>query len=196
MSYLRVKRWVDIALATLGLLAFLPLMAVLACMIWFSMGGGVLFRQPRPGLQGQIFYIYKFRTMVPPDPAAIRSDEERITPLGRWLRATSLDELPELFNVIRGEMSLVGPRPLLVEYLDRYTPAQMRRHDVLPGITGLAQVRGRNELRWGHKFRYDVFYVDRVGFLLDAWILYQTVGAVLLRKGFRSHGEPTRLGEN
>lgn len=139
--------------------------------------------------------MYKFRTMIQPDPVKPMTDEERITPLGRWLRATSLDELPELINVIKGEMSLVGPRPLLVDYLDRYTDKEMRRHHVLPGVTGLAQVRGRNNLSWKNKFRYDVFYADKANFMFDLQILYETVSTVIFRKGFRSHGEEKRFGE-
>jgi lipopolysaccharide/colanic/teichoic acid biosynthesis glycosyltransferase len=124
------------------------------------------------------------------------SEEKRITPLGIWLRATSLDELPELINVLKGEMSLVGPRPLLVEYLDRYSEEQMRRHEVLPGITGLAQVKGRNKLSWKNKFKYDIFYVKKSNFLLDLKILITTVSTVITRKGFISYGETKRFGEN
>ena len=139
--------------------------------------------------------MYKFRTMIPVDPNCIKSDDERIASLGKWLRATSLDELPELINVIKGDMSLVGPRPLLVDYLKKYTPTEMRRHETLPGITGLAQVRGRNNLSWRHKFKYDVFYVDHQNIFFDIKILIETVLVVLLRRGFRSHGELRRFDE-
>lgn len=194
MSYQKTKRVFDLVVSVFALVLFLPILFILAIIINISMGGAVLFTQARPGRGGKIFRMYKFRTMIPQDLAVPRSDEERITPLGRWLRATSLDELPELINVIRGEMSLVGPRPLLVDYLDKYTPTQMRRHEVLPGITGLAQVRGRNDLSWKNKFRYDVFYVDNASFLFDLRILYDTIGIVLFRRGFRSHGEPSKFG--
>lgn len=194
MSYQKNKRAIDLFLAVLALLVFSPVLLILSLVMKVSIGGQVLFTQLRPGRDGKIFRMYKFRTMIPEDPMVPRTDEERITKLGRWMRATSLDELPELFNVIKGEMSLVGPRPLLVEYLKNYTPIQMRRHEVLPGITGLAQVRGRNDLSWKNKFRYDVFYVDKASWQLDLLVLYETVGIVLFRKGFRSHGEPTKFG--
>ena len=159
------------------------------------MGEGVIFSQPRPGLKGKIFIMFKFRTMNTVDARENKSDDERITSLGKWLRASSLDELPELINVIKGDMSLVGPRPLLVDYLKKYTPTEMKRHEALPGITGLAQVRGRNTLSWRHKFKYDVFYVDHQNFLFDLKILIETVKVVLLRRGFRSHGELKRFDE-
>lgn len=196
MFYPKIKRTFDFVVAILLLFALAPLMVLIAVAIRKSMGGAVLFSQARPGLNGKIFNMYKFRTMVPLALTRLQTDVERITKLGRWLRATSLDELPELVNVIKGEMSLVGPRPLLVEYLEKYTPTQMRRHEVLPGITGLAQVRGRNDLSWKNKFKYDVFYVDHVSLMLDFKILWETVGIVLFRKGFRLQGEPTKFGEN
>lgn len=170
-------------------------MLIVYIAIRLVMGKGVIFSQLRPGFKGKIFKMYKFRTMIPTDPKFDKSDEERITNLGKWLRATSLDELPELFNVIKGDMSLVGPRPLLVDYLKKYTPTEMRRHEALPGITGLAQVRGRNKLSWRNKFRYDVFYVDQKNFLFDLQILFETVMVVLFRRGFRSHGELKRFDE-
>lgn len=190
-----IKRFCDLFFALSGLILLSPLMLVLAVLIKISMGGNVLFSQLRPGKDCALFRMYKFRTMVNDGLGEQRTDEQRITPLGHWLRSTSLDELPELINVVRGEMSLVGPRPLLVEYLSQYTPIQMRRHDVLPGITGLAQARGRNNLSWKNKFRYDVFYVKKASLLLDFRILYETISVVVFRKGFRSHGEPTKFGE-
>jgi lipopolysaccharide/colanic/teichoic acid biosynthesis glycosyltransferase len=190
-----IKRLCDLILALSGLILFAPVMLILVVLIKISMGGNVVFSQLRPGKGGALFRMYKFRTMATESPEEQRTDEQRITRLGRWLRATSLDELPELINVVKGEMSLVGPRPLLVEYLSKYTPRQMRRHEVLPGITGLAQARGRNNLSWKNKFRYDVFYVKKACFLFDLRILYETVNVVVFRKGFRSHGEPTKFGE-
>lgn len=190
-----IKRLCDFILALSGLILFAPVMLILAVLIKISMGGNVVFSQLRPGKGGTLFRMYKFRTMMTVSPGEQRTDEQRITRLGRWLRATSLDELPELINVVKGEMSLVGPRPLLVEYLSKYTPRQMRRHEVLPGITGLAQARGRNNLSWKNKFRYDVFYVEKACLLFDLRILYETVNVVVFRKGFRSHGEPTKFGE-
>jgi len=190
-----IKRLCDFILALSGLILFSPVMLILVVSIKISMGGNVVFSQLRPGKGGALFRMYKFRTMVTETPGELRTDEERITRLGRWLRASSLDELPELINVVKGEMSLVGPRPLLVEYLSKYTPRQMRRHEVLPGITGLAQARGRNNLSWKNKFRYDVFYVEKACLLFDLRILYETVNVVVFRKGFRSHGEPTKFGE-
>ncbi len=187
------KRIFDLALTAAGMLIALPLMGVIALLIYIKEGAPVLFRQPRPGLGGKIFTLYKFRTMRStvdrngnPLP-----DADRLTPLGRFLRSTSLDELPELFNVLRGEMSLVGPRPLLVEYLPRYTPEQARRHEVLPGITGWAQINGRNALTWEEKFRLDVWYVDHWSFWLDVKILALTLWKVLRREGINAPGSET-----
>lgn len=195
MLYKITKRACDLTFALLALFLFSPIMLVIASLIYINMGGNIVFSQLRPGKNGELFKMYKFRTMLAEDQKAYRTDEQRITKLGRWLRASSLDELPELINIVKGEMSLVGPRPLLVEYLSKYTPNQMRRHDVPPGITGLAQARGRNNLSWKNKFRYDVFYVQKASLLFDLRILYETIGVVILRKGFRSHGEPTKFGE-
>lgn len=190
-----LKRVFDLSLSSIAFIVFLPVMLIVYIAIRMSMGSGVIFFQKRPGLHGKIFKMYKFRTMIPVDPNSIKSDDERITSLGKWLRASSLDELPELINVIKGDMSLVGPRPLLVDYLKKYTPTEMRRHEALPGITGLAQVRGRNNLSWRHKFKYDVFYVDNQNIFFDIKILIETVMVVLLRRGFRSHGELRRFDE-
>lgn len=190
-----LKRIFDLTFSIIAFIVLLPVMLIVSISIRISMGVGVIFSQKRPGLHGRIFTMYKFRTMIPVDPNCIKSDDERIASLGKWLRATSLDELPELINVIKGDMSLVGPRPLLVDYLKKYTPTEMRRHETLPGITGLAQVRGRNNLSWRHKFKYDVFYVDHQNIFFDIKILIETVLVVLLRRGFRSHGELRRFDE-
>jgi sugar transferase EpsL len=190
-----IKRIFDLTLTSIAFIVFLPVMLIVCVAIRMSMGKEVIFSQARPGLHGKIFKMYKFRTMIAPDPKSNKSDHERITILGKWLRASSLDELPELYNVIKGDMSLVGPRPLLVDYLKKYSPTEMRRHEALPGITGLAQVRGRNNLSWRNKFKYDVFYVDHRNFLFDLQILFETVMVVLLRRGFRSHGELKRFDD-
>jgi sugar transferase EpsL len=187
------KRVMDLLLVLLGMVIALPLMGLIALAIWLFEGPPVFFCQPRPGYKGRIFKLCKFRTMREAYDANgnLLPDAQRLTPLGRFLRATSLDELPELFNVLRGEMSLVGPRPLLVAYLERYTPEQMRRHDVLPGITGWAQVNGRNALSWEDKFRLDVWYVDHWSLWLDLKILALTVWKVLRREGINQPGQAT-----
>lgn len=189
------KRIFDLIVSSVAFVAFSPVMIIVYVAIRTTMGEGVIFSQLRPGLNGGIFKMYKFRTMIPIDQNSNKSDDERITSLGKWLRSSSLDELPELFNVIKGDMSLVGPRPLLVDYLKIYTPIEMRRHEALPGITGLAQVRGRNNLSWRNKFKYDVFYVDHQNLLFDIQILFETVIVVIFRRGFRSHGELMRFDE-
>jgi lipopolysaccharide/colanic/teichoic acid biosynthesis glycosyltransferase len=185
-----MKRLFDITLTLLTAALWLPLLAGVACAVWFFLGSPVLFIQERPGLKGKIFRLFKFRTMR----LGEAPDAERLTRLGRFLRATSLDELPELINVLKGEMSLVGPRPLLVRYLSRYTPEQMRRHDVRPGLTGWAQINGRNALSWEQKFAYDVWYVDHQTFGLDLKILGLTAWRVLTRQGISADGEAT-MGE-
>ena len=192
-----MKRVFDLIAASVGLLILALPMALLAWQVRRKLGSPVFFTQVRPGLHGKPFCMVKFRTMTDTREASgvLLPDAQRITPFGSFLRATSLDELPELWNVFRGEMSLVGPRPLLVDYLKKYSPKEMRRHEVLPGITGLAQVRGRNSLSWKNKFRYDVFYVDHCGILFDFKILIQTVSVVIFRSGFRSHGELRRFDE-
>ncbi|WP_249412328.1 sugar transferase [Micromonospora endophytica] len=167
-------------------------MALIALVVLVAHGRPVLFRHKRPGLHGELFEMVKFRTMRHPDPdRGLVTDAQRLTRAGRWLRASSLDELPEFWNVLRGEMSVVGPRPHLVQYLDLYSPEQARRHDVRPGITGLAQVRGRNALEWQAKFAYDVEYVDRRSFLLDLKILLATVWVVASRQGISAPGAAT-----
>ena len=195
MLYKKVKRIIDLALSITALLFLLPILLVVALLVRLNMGGPVLFCQLRPGLSGKLFEMYKFRTMLDAPEGFVTGDEARITKLGGFLRSTSLDELPELINVIRGDMSLIGPRPLLVEYLNNYSATQMRRHEVLPGISGLAQVKGRNNLTWNSKFRYDVFYVDHIGWQIDLMIMLSTVKVVFLRSGFRAHGEPKKFGK-
>jgi lipopolysaccharide/colanic/teichoic acid biosynthesis glycosyltransferase len=178
------KRLFDLFVASALVLVTLPVQAVVAMLIRRDIGSPVLFRQDRPGRDGEIFTLVKFRTMRAARPGeGVDSDADRLSTLGRKLRALSLDELPTLTNVIRGDMSLVGPRPLLVEYLDRYTPEQARRHEVRPGITGLAQVSGRNALSWDDKFVLDVEYVDSRSFRLDLSILLRTLSPVLGRHG-------------
>lgn len=166
---------------------------MVAVLVRFKLGTPVFFRQKRPGLHGRIFEMVKFRTMTDARDAAghLLPDARRLKPFGVWLRATSLDELPELWNVLRGEMSLVGPRPLMVQYLGRYSPQQARRHDVLPGITGLAQVKGRNALSWDEKFEWDVRYVETQTFGLDLKILWLTASMVIFRRGISSKGDAT-----
>ena len=187
------KRLFDLAVTIPGLVVALPAMAVIAVLVRIYHGAPVLFRQQRPGYKGRPFYLYKFRTMTDARDLQGRPlpDEQRLTRLGRFLRATSLDELPELFNVLRGEMSLVGPRPLLMQYLGRYSPEQMRRHDALPGITGWAQVNGRNALSWPDKFRLDVWYVDHRSLGLDVKILLLTLWKALKREGISQPGHAT-----
>ncbi len=177
-------------MATAGLVVTLPVQGVVAVAVWANMGRPVLFRQERPGRDGKVFELVKFRTMRHPD-GDLTSDADRLTGLGRFLRASSLDEWPTLWNVVKGDMSLVGPRPLLVEYLERYSPEQARRHEVRPGVTGLAQVRGRNELDWDAKLALDVEYVDNRSFALDLRILWETVGVVLRRSGISAKGHAT-----
>ena len=183
------KRVFDVVCAGILLVLLAPLFVVVAIVVRAALGPPVIFRQARPGRGGKPFTLYKFRTMVQTGPGV--ADAERLTPIGRALRAASLDELPELWNVIRGDMSLVGPRPLLVEYLDRYTPEQARRHEVRPGITGWAQVEGRNALPWEERFALDVWYVDHRSFALDLKILARTFWAVASRRGVAHEGHAT-----
>lgn len=188
-----MKRFLDISGAVLLLMLLLPLLFVLMLLVRFSLGKPVLFRQLRPGLNGQAFIMFKFRTMTEtcgPD-GCLKLDADRLTPLGSFLRSSSLDELPELWNVLKGDMSLVGPRPLLMEYLPRYSPEQARRHEVRPGITGWAQINGRNAISWDDKFKLDVWYVDNQCIWLDAKILGLTIKKVLLREGISAAGEAT-----
>jgi lipopolysaccharide/colanic/teichoic acid biosynthesis glycosyltransferase len=191
-AYDPVKRLVDVVAAVVGLLLTMPLQVVLAVLVRRKLGSPVLFTQERPGRDERVFRLVKFRTMLAPDPSrGLVSDEQRLTPFGALLRSTSLDELPTLYNVLRGDMSLVGPRPLLVGYLDRYTAQQRRRHEVRPGITGLAQVSGRNAISWELKFAKDLEYVERRSAKLDAVIVLRTVTQVLTRRGISDGTGPT-----
>jgi lipopolysaccharide/colanic/teichoic acid biosynthesis glycosyltransferase len=184
------KRLLDLAGASAGLVVFGPVIALTAAAVRINMGSPVLFRQTRPGLDKKLFTLVKFRTMKS-DPGD-QSDASRLTPLGRMLRATSLDELPQLWNVLKGEMSLVGPRPLLVEYLPLYSPRHARRHEVKPGLTTWNAVNGRNSLTWEQQFEMDVWYVDNQSFLLDLKIILMTVGKVIQREGVTQEGRATR----
>jgi lipopolysaccharide/colanic/teichoic acid biosynthesis glycosyltransferase len=187
------KRAFDLALVLLTAPCWLPVVAVVALIVRTRIGSPVLFRQPRPGRDGRLFMLVKFRTMTDARDGCgeLLPDDRRLTAWGRMLRACSLDELPELWNVLRGEMSLVGPRPLLVRYLDRYSAEQSRRHEVRPGVTGLAQVNGRNALGWEDRFALDVRYVDTCSFGLDIAILVRTIGNVVTRRGISQPGHAT-----
>jgi len=192
MTRIDRKRVFDLVVATPALLVSLPLQAVIAIAVRRRLGSPVLFEQHRPGLDGRVFVMRKFRTMLEPDPAqGLVSDADRLTPFGALLRSTSMDELPTLWNVVRGDMSLVGPRPLLVQYLERYSPEQARRHEVRPGLTGLAQVSGRNALGWDQRLALDVEYVDTHTLRGDLAILARTVAAVLRRDGISAEGDVT-----
>jgi len=187
------KRVLDVLVALCGLILLMPLLVGVAICIRRHMGSPVLFCQQRPGYRGKPFWMVKFRTMrdAYDRSGAPLSDGERLTRLGKLLRATSIDELPELWNVLRGDMSIVGPRPLLMAYLDRYTPHQARRHEVKPGITGWAQINGRNAISWEQKFDYDVWYVDHWNLWLDLRILCKTIGKVFKREGITQEGAAT-----
>ncbi len=191
-GYERTKRLLDLVTAAVCLLLASPVMLAIAVAILVTMGRPVLFRQQRPGRHTQLFDLVKFRSMTPyACDEGTAADAARLTRLGRWLRLTSLDELPTLWNVVRGDMSLVGPRPLLSSYLDRYAPEHFRRHDVRPGVTGPQQVNGRNALTWEQRFAYDVWYVDNRSLLLDLRILARTVVVVLRREGITAPGSAT-----
>lgn len=188
-----LKRIFDATVASLALVLLSPLLLVLAATSRGTLGSPVLFRQNRPGLGGRPFTLLKFRTMTEArgSDGKLRPDADRLTSYGRWLRSTSLDELPELWNVLKGDMSLVGPRPLLIEYLPRYSAEQARRHDVRPGLTGWAQINGRNSLSWPEKFSMDVWYVDNVSLTLDLRIIGRTLSAVARRQGISADGDAT-----
>ena len=187
------KRLFDLLTSALALIVLSPVLALTALLVRIQLGGPILFRQQRPGYKGRPFHIFKFRTMIDrfaPD-GSLLPDAERLTRFGRVLRSTSLDELPELFNILRGEMSVVGPRPLLMEYLPLYSAEQARRHDMPPGLTGWAQVHGRNALSWQDKFRLDVWYVDHWSFWLDLKIIFLTLVKVFQREGITQEGRAT-----
>jgi lipopolysaccharide/colanic/teichoic acid biosynthesis glycosyltransferase len=187
------KRAFDLLLTIPGLILISPLLLVISLLVWIYHGRPILFKQERPGYKNRTFTIYKFRTMTAERDREgnLLPDADRLTPFGRFLRAYSLDELPELINILRGEMSWVGPRPLLPQYLPRYSQEQIRRHEVLPGITGWAQVNGRNTLTWQDKFRYDVWYVDHWSIWLDIKILALTFWKVIRREGISQEGHAT-----
>jgi lipopolysaccharide/colanic/teichoic acid biosynthesis glycosyltransferase len=189
----KAKRLLDVSLASISLLIFLPLLLLLAATIRIVLGRPVLFTQQRPGIHGRPFQLVKFRTMSDEkdNQGRLLPDSKRLTKFGKLIRASSLDELPELWNVLRGEMSLVGPRPLLMEYMALYTPEQRRRHEVRPGITGWAQVNGRNSLSWEERFALDVWYVDNRSLRLDLRIMLLTVRKVIAREGISAAGEAT-----
>jgi len=191
-----IKRLFDICFSFTALLILFPILVCVYIVVLITMGGPVLFRQERPGLGGKSFFLFKFRTMTVPKQGehSAEFDSVRTTPLGRIMRSLSLDELPTFINVLTGDMSIVGPRPLLVRYLERYSPEQARRHDVKPGITGWAQVNGRNAISWEEKFKLDVWYVDNNSFLLDLKILFMTIIKVLKREGV-DHGENVTMPE-
>ncbi len=188
-----IKRPQDFCCALLAIIVLSPVMCITAILVRVKLGAPVIFKQERPGLNGKIFTLYKFRTMTDKkdENGQQLPDEERMTGFGRMLRATSLDELPELINMLKGDMAVVGPRPLLVKYLPRYNEHQARRHEVRPGFTGYAQVNGRNSITWEEKFNKDVYYVDHISFLGDWKIIFQTVKTVLKREGISSEGSDT-----
>lgn len=184
-----IKRCLDILLSAIAIIFLSPLFVVISLMVKIKLGSPILFSQERPGKFGEIFVLRKFRTMtdeVDPLTGELLPDEQRLTRFGCFLRSTSLDELPELFNILKGDMSIVGPRPLLVRYLPRYNEKQMHRHDVRPGLTGFAQANGRNAISWEEKFDMDVYYTEHISFLFDLKIMLQTVKAVLCRDGINS----------
>lgn len=192
--YIHIKRVLDFIIALLMLLVLSPLILLTCILIKLQNDGPVLFKQERPGKNGKIFKVYKFRTMsvrTHDDSGRPLSDVERMTKLGRILRKTSVDELPQLFNILKGDMSFIGPRPLLTEYLELYTPEQMRRHEVTPGISGWAQVNGRNTLTWNEKFKLDVYYVDNISMKLDIIIFIKTILNVIKQDGINSDSENT-----
>ncbi len=188
-----IKRLFDLTVAVPSVIVVTPLLVLIGILVRLKIGSPILFKQARPGLRGKPFVIYKFRTMTDKrdKEGNLLPDGERLILLGRFLRKTSMDELPELFNVIKGDVSIVGPRPLLMQYLDRYTPEQARRQEVKPGITGLAQVNGRNAISWEDKFKLDVWYVDNQSFWLDCRIILMTVVKVIKQEGISADGEVT-----
>lgn len=188
-----IKRFMDFLIAALSIIIFSPLLILLAILVRIKLGGPVIFKQERPGLNGKVFKLYKFRTMTDAkdENGNLLDDEYRLTSFGKKLRSTSLDELPELYNILKGDMSIVGPRPLLVKYLPLYNDEQKRRHDVRPGLTGLAQVSGRNAITWTEKFNKDIEYVDNVSLGLDISIFFKTIYCVLKKEGINSDSAAT-----
>lgn len=188
-----IKRFMDFLIASLSIIIFSPLLIILAILVRVKLGGPVIFKQERPGLNGKVFKLYKFRTMTDAkdENGNLLDDEYRLTSFGKKLRSTSLDELPELYNILKGDMSIVGPRPLLVKYLPLYNDEQKRRHDVRPGLTGLAQVSGRNAITWTEKFNKDIEYVDNVSLRLDISIFFKTIYCVLKKEGINSDSAAT-----
>ena len=188
-----IKRFMDFLIAALSIIIFSPLLIILAILVRVKLGGPVIFKQERPGLNGKVFKLYKFRTMTDAKDGNgnLLDDEYRLTSFGKKLRSTSLDELPELYNILKGDMSIVGPRPLLVKYLPLYNDEQKRRHDVRPGLTGLAQVSGRNAITWTEKFNKDIEYVDNVSLGLDISIFFKTIYCVLKKEGINSDSAAT-----
>lgn len=188
-----IKRLLDIVISGLALVILSPVLLITAALVRINLGSPVIFKQPRPGKDEKIFNLYKFRTMTDARDAdgKLLSDGARLTPFGKWLRSTSLDELPELLCILKGDMSLVGPRPLLVKYLPLYNEEQRHRHDVRPGLTGWAQVNGRNTLTWEEKFRHDVWYVQNISFMLDVKILFTTIAKAFCREGISAEGSDT-----
>lgn len=193
MGYYFIKRLFDVLLSLFGLIILTPVFVIVSIMLLFTIGSPIFFIQNRPGLQSNPFFMYKFRTMTDEydESGELLSDDARLTKFGKFLRSTSLDELPALWNVLKGDMSLVGPRPLLMEYLDRYTPEQARRHDVKPGITGWAQVNGRNTISWKEKFEYDIWYVENLSFWLDLKIFFMTIIKIIKLDGINSETSVT-----
>ncbi len=193
MYKLFFKRILDVLIASFAFFCFVPFFIVIYALLYFKTENGVFFKQKRPGLKKKIFIVYKFKTMTDEKDVEgnLLPDEQRLTSLGKFIRSTSLDEIPQLLNVIKGDMSLIGPRPLLVKYLPLYNDFQNRRHDVKPGITGWAQVNGRNTISWNKKFEYDVWYVDNISFLLDIKILYLTLLKVIKRSDINSETDVT-----
>ncbi len=188
-----IKRPMDFTLSLLALIVFSPLMFIIAIMVKIRLGGPVIFKQQRPGLNEKIFNLYKFRTMTNQknEHGVLLPDEKRLTKFGKFLRSTSLDELPGLINILKGNLSIVGPRPLLVQYISLYNDEQRRRHEVRPGLTGMAQVNGRNALSWEQKFKYDIKYIDNISFTNDIKIIFMTFQKVFMREGISSSDSVT-----